>query len=296
MAESSQAQRIKSILALHALLAGPVLSGIDPEIHYDISKLLNFDEKPEKEKIERVKSLVRLYSILFAQGLVSISPEIDEELDSLLAYLDSLIPHSNFVLKRSAFIPRNLGLISRRKGLALPLFGYNRPEYPPTGQSTDKALTSGKTFTNTARSGLLLCYQSIEAGEVGLLEFVSLNEKTNVSYENLGCKIETKNPWLFVRIGKRGHDPHVTLSNPFPKGKTKNFINERYELFIPDRLARGYGVNLFDPFEFRYVYYFEKNALANQRLGAFLRDLLSTMYGFTRQAVEIIADTIIGHL
>lgn len=287
MARVTQAKRISSILALHALLTGPALSAVDPSINSDVRSLLDFAEEPTREKIERVKSVVRAHAILFAWGMISRDRKTDEETGDLLEYLDSLIPHSSFLLKRSAFVPRTLGIISVKKGIALPLFGYHRLEFPPV------------------EPGLLLCYQSIESGETGCFDFVRLDAGSAVSYAGLGARIESANPWLRVRIGKAGHDELVTLAYPFEARGCERYSSESYELFIalaavavnsPAGGNTAPAGEVYDPLEYRYAYYFKRTGEENSMIARFLRDLLSSMYGYTGDSVEKITTSIIGKL
>ncbi|HPX48712.1 MAG TPA: hypothetical protein PK408_10970, partial [Treponemataceae bacterium] len=52
---------------------------------------------------------------------------------------------------------------------------------------------------------------------------------------------------------------------------------------------RGKNCDLYDPLEFRYVYFFPPET---QRPVRFLRDVLTSMYGFTKDTVEPIVSAI----
>ncbi|HOC30263.1 MAG TPA: hypothetical protein PKH40_11330 [Treponemataceae bacterium] len=272
-------ERVASILAFLSLLSGPVLTSVDPSISGDIGSLLDFAQNPTREKIYRIKSLIRVYAILFAWGVFSSDQNLDRETDELLLYLDSLVPNSSFLLARREFVPRTLGAVSVRKALAVPLFGYHRPETPPRGP------------------GHVLCYQSVESGETGTIEILRLDRNATVSYEGLGTRLSTSNPRLCVRIAKTGHDPLVTLVPPFSRNHCTRFSNGRYELFLADSPLvysgkadrRGKNCDLYDPLEFRYVYFFPPET---QRPVRFLRDVLTSMYGFTKDTVEPIVSAI----
>ncbi len=283
MSTAALSERIASILAFLSLLSGPALSCADPSLEKDIDLLLDFAENPTRGKIDRVKSLIRVYAILFAWGRVTRDPVKDNEIAELLEYLDSLVPHANFMLKRSSFVPDTLGAVSAGKARAIPLFGRRRPESPPAG------------------SGILLCYQSIEAGEIGIIDFIRQDAAPAAAYAGLGTLIRTDAPRLCARIGKLGHDPETTLAEPFPAGNYACFANSRYEIFVADApivirqsaSSRHAVWELFDPQEYRYAYFFPSGAFSPNR---FLGDLLTSLYGFSKESADPVIASIIEKL
>lgn len=270
--QKSLAERVKSILAFHVLLAGPAGSEVEIKIHSEISELLDFEEKPTREKLERIKSFIRLYGILFSYGQFISDEENTESIEQLLEYIDSLMPQNNFVLARRDFVPATLGKKSIESGLSIPLFGYFRsPNVPDV-------------------PGILLCYQSIESGLFASIELFVKNEQTQIQYTHLGLAIIRSAPSIAMRIANQGHDPFVSLKPPFPQKQWLLFQNNRYDAYLATTsITYKNEKEIFEPLEYRYVYFFEEGNNQRLRIVQYLRDLLVSMYSFTYIKAQEIA-------
>lgn len=277
--QRSLAERVKSILAFHVLLAGPAGSEVEIKIHSEINELLDFEEKPTREKLERIKSFIRLYGILFSYGQFISDDENTESIEKLLEYIDSLMPQSNFVLARRDFVPATLGKKSIESGLSIPLFGYFRPKTVPD------------------ISGILLCYQSIESGVFASIELFAKGEKIQIEYTHLGLEIIRSTPSIAMRIANQGHDPFVSLQPPFPHEQWLLFQNNRYDVYVATaNIPCTNKKEIFEPLEYRYVYFFEEGNNQDLRITQHLRDLLVSMYGFTYTKAQEIAQELVSRL
>lgn len=276
-----RAERIASIVRMHAIAFDSPLFGMELRIRDDYEALLDFQLDPGREKLRKIASVIAAHRELFGSGTTAAERAVSEEADGLLRYLASLGRASEPERRRATILPRNLGLSFAKKGLGAPLFGPFRPPAAPT------------------EPGIALLYRSVAADGQARLAAASLDHGTALRYEGLGAVVTSRARWLHCAIAPAGETPRLEPRGAFSAGPPTEHPFDHYTVYLAAAASRApprpatYRV---DPYEFRYAYYFKRDATLRSRLGRYLGDLLTGTFCVPASEAATIARAFIDRL
>lgn len=265
-------RRVISVVRSHQILFGSSLSGPGTGIQNDYESLLDFYGNPSADKIRRLKSVLHAHEILFSAGFLERDGESEAEIPLLIRFLSTLAEETGAPEKRSAVLPGSLGTSFIRKRLGVPLFGMHRPQEVP------------------AAAGLLFCHRSIAAGGAARLSAVLTGPDTSIRYKGLGIELDSSAPWLHCAIAAAGDDPVLRPAAAFSRKPPTTWDTGQYTVHLAQGKVRTLlRAQYWDPFEYRYAYFFFRGPSERANVGRFLRDLLGGMYGMAGRDAEAVA-------
>jgi len=219
-------------------------------------------------RINRLLSLLNSYKELFGNGNSSPEKTAAHEVLELGNWLKSIrLEHEQIALK-ARFNPKNLGLSFIKKNYGAPLFGMHRPVSIPQG------------------NGLLLCYQAKEAGNAARLYGCRKDNTNMISYTEMGTKLTSKSRWSSCNIF------NLPIEEALDMSTSDCLISDRFLLSIAHQKTSAKSLffpESWEPYDFRYLYYFYDDASIFIKLRQFVTGLLSGLFGFPAREAENMA-------
>lgn len=265
---SNNWKRISSIVRSLALLFDNPLLGMEINISDEYEELVNPEKPLSLLRINRLISLLNSYKELFGSGSSYQEKIASQEVIELRAWLKAIRLEQEQSAIKARLNPKNLGLSFIKKNYGSPLFGLLRPPKPPTDR------------------GLLLCYQAKEINGNTLL-YATRNSPNNIiSYTEIGTKITSKSLWSSVFIFS------LPIEEDFNFPACDSYLYDRFLLNMALGKSSSSELNLpevWEPNEFRYIYYFYDNSAIFIKLRQFLTGLLSGLFSIPSRESENIA-------
>lgn len=261
-------KRLSSIVRSLTILFDNPIIGMEMQVSGDYEDLLDSQKPLSLLRINRLLSLLNSYKELFGNGNSSSEKAAAMEVQELGNWLKSIRLEQEQIALKARFNPKNLGLSFIKKNYGAPLFGMHRPVSIPQG------------------NGLLLCYQAKEAGNAARLYGCRKDNTNMISYTEMGTKLTSKSRWSSCNIF------NLPIEEALDMSTSDCLISDRFLLSIAHQKTSAKSLSFppaWEPYDFRYLYYFYDDASIFIKLRQFVTGLLSGLFGFPAREAENMA-------
>ncbi len=273
-------EAILSILRAYILLFNTDYFDFNPGKKEDLTVLLDFPGKPDKENIGRIISILKTWELCRRTHLFETLEEPAHDTEILIAYLKTLLKKERKKGPKKRLVnPENLGRTFYENGFGVPLFGKWRSGKPPR------------------KKGIFLCQTHSEEGEVSEIAISRRREEDIIEYEGLGLNLTQEQDWLhcLVLLREKGHEIFMDL--PGWDEDSPVFEFSRSRLFMADKFVRKtLNREPFDPAEECFLYFFYEEPFLKRKVVQFLSTTWSAFFGIPGRRGENIAFSFIQKL